>query len=68
VIVLSEAHLERLLRESIEEYHYLARPHQGLDDETPVPTETPPDIGGSTRLVAIPRLGGIHHGHVRVTA
>jgi putative transposase len=36
VIVLNEKHLKRLLEEFIEEYHYLARPHQGLNGDTPV--------------------------------
>jgi hypothetical protein len=30
VIVLNERHLQRLLREFIEEYYHVARPHQGL--------------------------------------
>ena len=37
VIVLSEAHLERLLREFIEEYYHVARPHPGRGGETPTP-------------------------------
>jgi hypothetical protein len=68
VIVLSEAHLERLLREFIEEYYHVARPHQGLGGDTPTPTESPPEIDGPTRLVAIPVLGGLHHRYVRAAA
>ena len=68
VIVLSEAHLERLLREFIEEYYHVARPHQGLDGKTPVPTESPPEIDGPTTLVIIPVLGGRHHRYVPVAA
>ena len=30
VIVLGQRHLERLLREFIEDYYHLARPHQGV--------------------------------------
>jgi hypothetical protein len=30
VIVLSQNHLERLLKEFIEDYYHLAGPHQGL--------------------------------------
>jgi len=45
VIVLSEAHLDRVLREFIEEYYHVARPHQGLGGDTPTPTESPPEIG-----------------------
>ena len=36
VIVLSEDHLNRLLREFITEYYHVARPHQGLDGDTPI--------------------------------
>ena len=39
VIVLDERHLKRLLREFIEQYDHLAPPHQGLEGETPFPTE-----------------------------
>ena len=68
VIALNEAHLERLLREFIEEYYHLARPHQGLDGDTPIPTDARPDIDGPTKLVSIPVLGGLHHSCVRVAA
>jgi len=68
VIVLSEAHLDRLLREFIEEYYHVARPHQGLDGDTPTPTESPPEISGATKLVAVPILGGLHHTYHRITA
>ena len=36
VIVLGQGHLERLLREFIEQYYHPARPHQGLDGDTPL--------------------------------
>jgi transposase InsO family protein len=68
VIVLSEAHLDRLLREFIEEYYHVARPHRGLSGETPIPTGSPPEIDGSMKLVAVPILGGLHHRYTRVAA
>ena len=68
VIVLSEAHLDRLLREFIEEYYHVARPHQGLGGDTPTPTESPPEIGGPTKLIAVPILGGLHHKYHRIAA
>jgi len=68
VIVLSEAHLERLLAEFIEEYYHVARPHQGLEGETLIPTESPHDIAGPTKLVAAPIIGGLHHRYVRVAS
>jgi hypothetical protein len=67
-IVLSEAHLDRLLREFIEEYYHVARPHQGLAGETPIPTESPPGTDGPTKLVAVRILGGLHHRYHRVAA
>ncbi len=68
VIVLSEVHLERLLREFIEEYYHVARPHQGLDSDTPIPTESPPETDGPTQLVGTPILGGLHHKYHRFAA
>jgi hypothetical protein len=67
VIPLSQSHLERLLREFIEDYYHIARPHQGLGGETPVPHEAP-DISGPARLVSTPVLGGLHHTYHRVAA
>jgi len=64
VIVLNQAHLERLLREFIDDYYHPARPHQGLSGETPVP-QSPP---GDGELISIPVLGGLHHRYLRVAA
>ena len=66
-IVLSQRHLERMLREFID-YYQTDRPHQGLGGQTPIPQETPPDVSGPTKLVSIPVLGGLHHRYVRVAA
>lgn len=68
VIVLNEHHLQRLLGEFIEKYCHLARPHQGLGGDTPLPTESPPCFDGPTTLVATPLLEGLHHKHMRVAA
>ena len=68
VIVLSQAHLDRLLREYIDEYYHVARPHQGLHGDTPVleiKLELP---AGPTKLKSIPVLGGLHHRYVRAAA
>ena len=67
VIVLSQRHLERLLREFVDYYHS-ARPHQGIGGETPIAQDKPPDIQGPTKLVSIPVLGGLHHRYARVAA
>ena len=69
VIVLGQGHLERLLREFIEEYYHPARPHQGLDGDTPVPqAKVDAPITGPTRLISTPILGGLHHRYQRVAA
>jgi putative transposase len=68
VIDLNEEHLNRLLKEFTEEYYHLARPHQGLNGDTPVPSGMPEPAPEVTRLVSIPVVGGLHHRYVRVAA
>jgi len=67
MIILSQSHLERLLREFIEEYYHVARPHQGLHGETPIP-HAKPEISDPSKLISIPILGGLHHRYIRVAA
>jgi putative transposase len=64
VIVLNQAHLERLLKEFIQDYYHIARPHQGLSGDTPV-LQAPP---GEGELVSVPVLGGLHHRYHRAAA
>jgi hypothetical protein len=69
VIVLGQDHLERLLREFIDEYYHPARPHQGLDGDTPIPQpKADAPITGPTKLISTPILGGLHHRYQRVAA
>ncbi len=68
VIVLNQAHLERLLGQYIDEYYHLARPHQGLGGDTPVPHDNREPIAGPTKLISTPVVGGLHHTYVRVAA
>ena len=68
VIVLNQAHLDRVLRQYIEAYYHVARPHQGLDRDTPVPHEKWAPVAGPTTLISTPVLGGLHHTYVRVAA
>jgi putative transposase len=58
VIVLSKAHLIRILAEYIDYYH-TARPHQSLDHNAPLQRDIEPPEQG--RVVAEPVLGGVHH-------
>ena len=66
VIVLNEAHLERMLKEYIEEFYHTDRPHQGLEGQVPEPTPRPTQPPSNVR--AIPVLGGLHHRYVAVAA
>ena len=69
VIVLGQDHLERLLREFIEEYYHTARPHQGLDGDTPIPQpKADAPITGPTKLISTPIPGGPHYRYQRVAA
>ena len=62
VIVLSEAHLGRLLRAYLA-YYNTARPHQSLDNNSPQPRVVEPSPRG--RIIAIPQVGGLHHRYQR---
>ena len=68
VIVLSQSHLDRLLREYIDDYYHVARPHQGLDGDTPIPQEKRPPVVEPTKLKSMPILGGLHHRYARMAA
>ena len=69
VIVLSQRHLERLLRKFIEEYYHPSRPHQGLDGDTPISrSQAHAPITGPTKLISTAILGGLHHRYQRVAA
>ena len=68
VIVLSERHLNRLLAEYIEQYYHCARPHQGLDGDTPIAIQKPAVVDGPVRLLSFPICGGLHHRYERVAA
>ncbi len=64
LIILSERHLRRVLREYVA-YFNRARPHQGLGQALPEPPlEEQADTPGQIRV--IPVLGGLHHTYQRV--
>ena len=60
VIVLNERHLKRLMRDYIRYFH-ANRTHLGLEKETPAGRLKVPNPNASCRVVALPRLGGLHH-------
>ncbi len=62
VIAINESHLKRLLSGYVRYYHE-DRPHCGLGKQTP---EKRTPCSGRGRVVAWPRLGGLHHRYQRV--
>ena len=67
VIILNQNHLRRLLREYIDEYYHVARPHQGLNRGTPIPQMNMKSTAGA-RIISIPVVGGLHHRYERIAA
>jgi transposase InsO family protein len=63
-LILSEAHLRRVLEEYAS-YSNRARPHQGIGQRLP---QAAPDRSGGHRgeIVALPVLGGLHHDYRRI--
>jgi len=64
LLIVNQAHLRRLLREYID-YYNTARPHQGLDQQSPVPYQTTP---GSGRVLRSDVLDGLVHAYYREAA
>jgi putative transposase len=65
VIVLNEQHLRRILRDYFDYYH-TSRNHLSLEKDPPVPRPVEPVDAGS--VVALPRVGGLHHHYTRLAA
>lgn len=60
VIVLNERHIKRLMTEYIRYYHD-DRTHLGLEKETPAGRVKEANQYMPCRVLALPRLGGLHH-------
>jgi transposase InsO family protein len=60
VIVLNQRHLKRLMNEYVVYYHE-DRTHLVLAKGTPAGREAMSYAEASSRVIAIPRLGGLHH-------
>jgi hypothetical protein len=60
VIVLGEQHLRRLLRDYLAYYH-ADRCHLALDKDTPSRREVRDRPSRDPKVVALPRVGGLHH-------
>ena len=68
VMVLNEEHLKRLLKEFIEGYYHRARPHQGLNGDTPVPSVKAEPATEWESLGFDSVVGGLHHRYIRAAA
>jgi putative transposase len=62
VIVLGERHLLRLVRQHVA-YYNQDRPHMSLARDAPVARAVEPPRAG--KIVALPRVGGLHHRYSR---
>ena len=60
VIVLNERHLKRLMSEYVRYYHD-DRTHLGLRKETPGHRTAAASANANSKVISIPRLGGLHH-------
>ena len=60
VVVLGERHLVRLLRSYLEYYH-ADRSHLGLAKDAPDRRSVTPRPSPTVKVVALPRVGGLHH-------
>ena len=60
VIVLSDAHLRRLIRDYISYYH-ADRIHDSLNKDSPEKRGVSHKPDQSARLISFPRVGGLHH-------
>ena len=66
VLILSEAHLRRILSEYVR-YFNRSRPHQGINQHVPEPGDTAASpVNDRTQVVAFPVLGGLHHEYRKV--
>jgi transposase InsO family protein len=60
VIVLNERHLKRLMRDYVQYFHE-DRTHLSLAKETPASRAKENNPNASCWVVALPRVGGLHH-------
>ena len=65
VIVLNESHLKRILRDYFDYYH-ICRTHLSLNKNPPEFRAVESVASGN--IVALPRVGGLHHRYTRIAA
>ncbi len=63
MVIVSEAHLRRVLNEYVA-YFNRSRPHQGINQHVPEPEATAASsVNTKVDVVAFPVLGGLHHAY-----
>ena len=60
VVVFGRRHAVRLVREYIA-YHHEDRTHMGIEKDTPQCRVVAPSPSSAAKVVALPRVGGLHH-------
>ena len=67
VIPFNQRHLEYLLNNYLKDYYHPVRTHQGLNCQTPILSDKPPETKIEyTNLVSKPILGGLYHSYKKV--
>src|SRR5258708_25693463 len=67
MLVTGELQLIRVLKEYVA-YFNPARPHQGIAQQLPAPTVSPPGEANAGMVMAFPVLNGLHHDYRRAAA
>ena len=65
IVILSEDHARRVLREYAFDYFNTARPHQGIDQKIPKHVDSGIEANTEASVIARPILGGLHHDYRR---
>ena len=66
LLILNEKQLQRVLNQYVV-YFNRARPHQGIQQQVPERSRSaPPSQDAVHKVIAIPRVGGLHHDYQRV--
>ena len=65
LIVIDERHLRRILASYFDDYHR-SRTHLSLGTDSPVPR--PVESAKAGEVIALPRVGGLHHRYERLAA
>ena len=60
MIILNERHLKRIISGYLDYYHQ-DRTHLGLEKDTPATRTVYERATGSAKVIAFPRIGGLHH-------